>query len=162
MSTTNPNPVGSLTWAVRDSLMRYVTVIAGGSNDIDGPASVDGSGVFTFPLVGAVSTEDGWRLLFAGSIHFTAHHGLLDIRIIDPEIVVRPANGTLLARTDVDSAELTAIVELGAATPTEDGDLLVWDAVPSKLLGSAVDMFGTAYPAGTPMAPLGIRITIDS
>jgi hypothetical protein len=159
---SNPNSAGSLTWAVRDSLMRYVTVIAGGSYEIDGPASVDDSGVFTFPLVRAVSADGGWRLLFSGSLHFTAHHGLLDIRIIDPEIVVRPGSGALLARTDTDSAALTAIVELGAATPTQDGEDLVWDAVPSKLLDSAVEMFGTVYPAGTAMAPLGIRITIDS
>jgi hypothetical protein len=159
---SNPNPIGSLTWSVRDSLMRYVTVIAGGSYDIDGPASVDDSGLFTFPLARAVSSDSGWRLLFSGSLHFTAHHGLLDIRIIDPEIVVRPTSGTLLARTVMDSAALTAIVELGAATPAQDGDDLVWDAVPSKLLDSAVEMFGTVYPAGTAMAPLGIRITIDS
>lgn len=159
---SNPNPTGSLTWAVRDSLMRYVTVIAGGSYDIDGPASIDDSGVFTFPLVRAVPSDDGWRLLFSGSLHFTAHHGLLDIRIIDPEIVVGPGTGALLAHTNADSSELTAIVELGAAAPAQDGDVLVWDAVPSKLLGSAVEMFGTVYPAGTDMAPLGIRITIDS
>ncbi|ALV41875.1 hypothetical protein AU252_12485 [Pseudarthrobacter sulfonivorans] len=159
---SNPNSIGSLTWAVRDSLMRYVTVIAGGSYEIDGPATIDDSGVFTFPLVRAVASDGGWRLLFAGSLHFTAHHGLLDIRIIDPEIVVGPTSGALLARTEVDSTELTAIVELGTATPAQDGDVLVWDAVPSKLLGSAVEMFGTVYPAGTDMAPLGIRITIDS
>lgn len=159
---TNTDPIGSLTWAVRDSLMRYVTVIAGGSFDIDGPASIDGSGVFTFPLVRAESSDGGWRLMFSGSLHFTAHHGLLDIRIIDPEIVVRPASGTLYARTDADSPALTAIVELGAAAPTDDGADLVWDAVPSQLLDSAVEMFGSVYPTGTPMAPLGIRITIDS
>lgn len=159
---TTTDSIGSLTWAVRDSLMRYVTVIAGGSFDIDGPASIDGKGVFTFPLVRADSSDGGWRLQFSGSLHFTAHHGLLDIRIIDPEIVVRPTSGALYARTDVDSAALTAIVELGAAGPTQDGADLVWDAVPSKLLASAVEMFGSVYPAGTPMAPLGIRITIDS
>jgi hypothetical protein len=159
---SNPNPIGSLTWAVRDSLMRYVTVIAGGSCEIDGPASIDDTGVFTFPLVRAAASDDGWRLLFAGSLHFTAHHGLLDIRIIDPEIVVGATSGALFARTNVDSREPTAIVELGTATPAQDGDVLVWDAVHSKLLDSAVEMFGTVYPAGTDMAPLGIRITIDS
>lgn len=159
---TTPEPIGSLTWAVRDSLMRYVTVIAGGTFEIDGPASIDGSGVFTFPLVRAESSDGGWRLSFSGSLHFMAHHGLLDIRIIDPEIVVQPGSGALYARTDVNSPALTAIVELGTAAPTQDGAVLIWDAVPSKLLDTAVEMFGSVYPASTPMAPLGIRITIDS
>lgn len=159
---SNNSPIGSLTWAVRDTLMRYVTVIAKGSFDVAGEASFDEAGVFTFPLVRAESTEAGWRLFFTGSLHFQAHHGLLDIRIIDPEIVVSPGAGSLLARTEPGSTDTTAIVELGPAAPLEEGDQLVWDAVPTRLLASAVEMFGTVYAAGTDMAPLGIRIAIDS
>ena len=79
-----------LRWAVRESLLRYVTVIAGGTCTVDGDAVAGEDGVFTFPLRSAVQEGDDWRLSFSGSVRFEAHHGLMDVLIKDPEVVVGP------------------------------------------------------------------------
>lgn len=162
---TDAHQVGAdnaLTWAVRGSFLRYVTVIACGSFDVAGGVTVDGDGVFAFPVQRVASEGEDWRLSFAGSVHFLAHHGLLDVLIRDPEIVIGPDGGVLATHTGVDPDELLAVVALGAAAPTRSGAELTWTAIPSTLAVSAVDLFGTVYPAGTEMAPIGIRVTLDS
>lgn len=126
-----------------------------------GDVKVDERGSFTFPLKNAIQEGDDRRLSFAGSLRFTAHHGLLDIRIIDPEVIIGPRAGVLVARID-DTDTVEPIVSVGAAEPTRDGQDLVWHALPSALLGTAVALFGDVYPAGTEMAPLELRLTLDS
>ena len=145
-----------LRWAVRESLLRYVTVIAGGTCTVDGEAVEGEDGVFTFPLRGAVQEGDDWRLSFSGSVRFEAHHGLMDVLIRDPEVVVGPERGVLATHTSGD--ELLALVALDEAAPSDDGEALVWEAVPTQLASAAVALFGTVYPAGTGMAPIAIRV----
>ena len=162
---TDAHQVGAdnaLTWAIRGSFLRYVTVIAGGSFDVTGGVTVDGEGVFTFPLQRVVAEGEDWRLSFAGSVHFLAHHGLLDVLIKDPEIVVGPDGGVLATHTDADPDELLGVVALGATTAARSGAVLTWAPIPSTLAASAVDLFGTVYPAGAEMAPIGIHVTLDS
>ena len=145
-----------LRWAVRESLLRYVTVIAGGTCTVAGDAVEGEDGVFTFPLRSAVQEGDDWRLSFSGSVRFEAHHGLMDVLIKDPEVVVGPERGVLATHTTGD--ELLALVALDEAAPSDDGDALVWEAVPTQLASAAVELFGTVYPAGTGMAPIAIRV----
>jgi hypothetical protein len=150
----------SLQWAVRDSLLRYVLVIAHGTCATDGGVTMDESGVFGFGLRSATEVSDGeWRLSFAGSVRFTAHHGFLDILIEDPTVDIGPQGGVLSATT---GGGRTAIARLGAAVPGRDGDRLVWPAIGSELLESAVETFGGVYPAGTEMAPLALHVPLTS
>jgi hypothetical protein len=158
MSTTVS---GSLRWAVRESLLHYVTVIAGGSYELSDNVTVDDAGVFTFPLRAVVKENADRRVSFAGSIRFTAHHGLLDIRIIDPEVIIGPDAGVIVARTD-DSDTVIAIAATEGARATHSSGTLRWRAVPTQLLASGVALFGDVYPAGTTMAPLEMSITLDS
>ncbi|WP_243076347.1 HtaA domain-containing protein [Microbacterium sp. SS28] len=146
-----------LRWAVRESLLRYVTVIAGGTCTVDGDAVKGDDGIFTFPLRAAVQEGEDWRLSFGGSVRLEAHHGLMDVLIKDPELVVGPGRGVLATHTP--DGELLALVALDEAAPTDDGDALVWAEVPTQLASAAVDLFGTAYPAGTGMAPIAIRVS---
>jgi hypothetical protein len=145
-----------LRWAVRESLLRYVTVIAGGTCTVDGDAVAGEDGVFIFPLRRAAREGDDWRLSFSGSVRFEAHHGLMDVLIQDPEVVVGPERGVLATHTTSD--ELLALVALDDAAPADDGQAHVWESVPTRLASAAVDLFGTAYPAGTGMAPISIRV----
>jgi hypothetical protein len=150
----------SLQWAVRDSLLRYVLVIAHGTCATDGGVTMDESGVFGFGLRSATEVSDGeWRLSFAGSVRFTAHHGLLDILIEDPAVAIGPRGGLLSATT---GSGHTPIALLGPAVPVRDGDRLVWPAIGSELLESAVETFGGVYAAGTEMAPLALRVPLTS
>lgn len=152
----------ALRWAVRDSLIRYVTVIAKGSYTVAGGVVEGDDGVFSFPLRRAVKEGADWRLTFAGSVRFLAHHGLLDVLISDPEIVIGPDGGVLATHVDGDSDDLLGVVALEPSAPTETEAGLAWPEVGTQLAASAVDLFGTVYAAGTPMAPIGIRLTLDS
>ncbi|WP_394554818.1 HtaA domain-containing protein [Agromyces sp. MMS24-JH15] len=158
-----PEVVGpALQWAVRDSLIRYVTVIARGTYEVGGGAVEGDGGVFSFPLRHAAQEGADWRLSFAGSVRFSAHHGLMDILIADPEVVVGPEGGVLATHRADDPDDLLAVVALGPASPAAAGGELVWADVRTELAAAAVPLFGTVYPAGTEMAPLGIRIALDS
>ncbi len=153
---------GSLTWAVRDSLLRYVAVTARGSYVLGDGTTVTDDGAFTFPLRNAVQVGNEWRLSFGGSVRFTAHHGLLDIRIAEPEIVTGPQGGVLSVRTSDDGASTTAVAATGAEELGRDGADIVWTANVVHLLESGVELFGGVYPARTDLAPLKIRASLDS
>lgn len=147
---------GTLTWSIKDSLLRYVTVISRGSVEVGGGAGVDDEGVFSFPLRRAVRIEGEWALSFEGSVRLVAHHGLLDIRIVDPEFIVGDVGGVLIAQT-ADDGTTTPVAATPPAAPAEVGDALEWDAA-SELLPAAVEVFGSVYPAGTELAPLRISV----
>jgi hypothetical protein len=68
---------------------------------IEGGVTEDEDGQFVFALR-AVQKGDDWRLSFAGSVHFIAHHGLLDILIMDPELVIGPEVPTQLVTAGVE------------------------------------------------------------
>ncbi|MCZ9881963.1 HtaA domain-containing protein [Arthrobacter sp. B2a2-09] len=153
---------GSLTWAVRDSLLRYVTVIARGSFVVEDGTTVTDDGAFTFPLRNAVQVGNEWRLSFGGSVRFTAHHGFLDIRIAKPELVMGPEGGVLSARTDDGGVTTTLIAVTGAEELGREGTDLLWTATDVHLLETGVELFGGVYPAGTGLAPLKIRASLDS
>ena len=163
MTTATATMIGdALDWAVRDSLIRYVTAIARGTYRVDGGAVEGEGGVFSFPLRRAVREGADWRFSFEGSVRFTAHGGLMDILIKDPEVVVGPDGGVLATHTASDPDDLLAVVSLGAALPETAEGGLVWEGVSTQLAPHAVDLFGTVYPAGTEMAPIRIRIALDS
>ncbi|WP_216409177.1 HtaA domain-containing protein [Arcanobacterium phocae] len=81
----------TLDWGVKESFRNYIK---------NGPAQgtwelKDGvTGEFTFPMkAGEVITEKSAHneVNFAGTVHFTGHHGLLDLAISDP--TVKKVNG---------------------------------------------------------------------
>ncbi|KQO97454.1 HtaA domain-containing protein [Leifsonia sp. Leaf264] len=160
--TTATATESALRWAVRDSLIRYVTVIAKGTHTVSGGAVEGDDGVFSFPLLRAVREGADWRMSFSGSVHFLAHNGLLDVLVTDPEIVIGPDGGVLATHIVGDPDELLAVVALEPAAHSETEAGLVWPEIGTQLAASAVDLFGTVYAAGTPMAPIGIRLTLDS
>ncbi|MDT2005561.1 hypothetical protein FXW78_13850 [Rhodococcus opacus] len=162
MSGDRVAPTGTLAWAVRGSLVRYVTLVARGECTIEGGVPEGEDGQFVFPLRRAVQEGDDWRLSFAGSVHFIAHHGLLDILIMDPELVIGPEGGVLATRISGDADEPIAVVSTGPASRAYSGGELVLPEVPTQLVTAGVELFGNVYPEGTDMAPLRVCVTLDS
>ena len=146
---------GSLSWAVRDSLIRYVTVIARGSCTVSGAAGVE-EGEFVFPLLGAERVADDWHFAFTGTVRLTAHHGFMDITLADPEITIGPGGGVLTVRTGGEGAPRIPVAATEAAQPHSTAAGMQWKALPSQLLESATDLFGGTYTAGTELAPVTI------
>lgn len=153
MSTsTHAENGGSLAWAIRDSFLRYVTVIARGSFETDG-VELDARGRFVFPLRAAARDGDDWHFWFSGSVRLRAHGGLLDVRIVEPEIVLGLDGGIISTRAETG---LLPIAVLDAVQGEEDGFNRTWQLIPARLLESGVPLFGDVYPAETEMAPLSI------
>lgn len=152
----------ALTWGVRDSFLHYVTAVAHGSVVTGGGATVDEGGVFAFPAVSVDQDGTDWRLAFTGSVRFTAHHGFLDLLLLDPKVVIGPGGGVVVVRTSTESDRVSPVVMLPGVPPVLDGDVLEWRALPTSLVASAVPLFGDVYPEGTPMDPLGMRVALSS
>jgi hypothetical protein len=152
----------ALTWGVRGSFLHYVSAVAHGTVETAGGATVDEHGVFAFPVVSVEQDGTDWRLAFSGSVRFTAHHGFLDLLLLDPKVVIGPGGGVVGTRTDAGSDRTTPVVTLPGIPPVLDGDVLEWEGLPTLLVPSAVPLFGDVYPAGTPMDPLGMRAALSS
>lgn len=147
---------GSLRWAVRDSFLRYVTVIAAGAYTVDG-AELDDSGRFVFPLAQAARRDEEWHFWFVGSVNFTAHHGFLDVTISNPEVTIGAEGGLLSTRTD---RGLLHVARLAGARPVVDGDDIRWEAVAAVLLPEAVPLFGDVYAAGAELSAVDLSATL--
>ncbi|MGO1543654.1 MAG: HtaA domain-containing protein [Gulosibacter sp.] len=161
---------GSLAWAIRDSFVRYVTVIAGGSISLD-DVETDADGRFVFPLIAATQRDEDWHLSFGGAVRFTAHHGFLDVIVEAPEVLIGPNGGVLGTFTEDEDLPLLPLVEI-SATPIDDEDTSAlrdeelntrWDSLPTQLLSAGSTHFGNVYKEGEPMAPISLRVTaLDS
>ncbi len=95
----------TLSWGVSDRFRSYVTgPIAKGSVSTDGVR--DGGSAFTWSGgKGSFNTDLGkGRASFGGSVSFSGHEGILDLRISNPRVVVDGASGTLVV--DVRSSDM--------------------------------------------------------
>ncbi|KHK97821.1 hypothetical protein LK09_10075 [Microbacterium mangrovi] len=160
--STSGTEAGALQWAIRDSLLSYVTRIARGTSEVSGGAQEGEGGTFRFPLTRAVQEGADWRLSFAGSVRLRAHHGHLDILIQDPEVAIGPEGGVLATHVAGAPDALLPLVALSPAEPLGADGRLQWSDVEAALAGNAVEMFGSVYAAGTEMAPIGIEFALDS
>lgn len=154
-------PDGALTWRIRGSLLGYVLRMAGGTCEVSGGATVDATGAFTFPLRHAVEVGDDWGLAFEGSVRLRGHHGVLDIVIADPELVMEGAGGVLMARTGSEAPGApTPIAVTAPARAERAGAGVVWKDVRTTLVEPAVALFGDVYAAGTELAPLSAWVAL--
>lgn len=159
--TTTTQTTGALHWAIRDSLLHYITVISRGTSELSGGVELTDTGAFSFPLRSADLIDQEWHLRFEGSVRFTAHQGFLDINIVNPEVVLGPDGGVLATRTP-DSDEVTIpLARTHASTPARVEDQLVWTGIATELMAAGVGLFGDVYTAGTELSPLEIRVTLD-
>lgn len=152
---------GSLNWAIRDSFLRYVTLIARGSCTVSGAAGVE-DGEFAFPLRRVRQVGAEWHFEFDGSVRLTAHQGFLDVTISDPWFVLGPEGGLLTVDTKVEGEPRLAVAVTDAAQPVANDGGFLWAAIPSRLLAAAAGLFGDAYPGGSELAPVTIRAALDS
>ncbi|MBL3699555.1 HtaA domain-containing protein [Leucobacter luti] len=148
---------GTLSWAIRDSFLRYVTIIARGAVESDG-VTTDEAGAFVFPLRAASHEADGWHLSFGGWVHFTAHGGFLDVLVAAPEVILGPAGGVLVTHTREPGAPLLPLTSVAPAAPDARSGQLEWGPLPTRLLAAAEDHFGNVYPADTEMASLSVAL----
>jgi len=151
---------GSLSWGVKASFRSYVTgPIAHGAITTTGASSV--LGAYVFPQAAAAQLANGLgTVAYSGSVRFTGHDGILDLRLSDPQVRIDSAtSGTLLLRVNGGAPVAFASLALGSGTKTTDATGAVRYAnVPASLTSAGSGAFSfegsTFYPAGTALDPV--------
>ncbi|MFC1437204.1 HtaA domain-containing protein [Streptacidiphilus sp. N1-10] len=150
---------GALRWAVKDSFVHYVRVIAGGSCEVLDGAEPGTGGAFVFPLLAAEEDGEGRTLSFGGAVRFQAHHGFLDVELRDLQLRLTEGGGALSIR-GADGGRVTVATTAPAAAVQEAG-LLRWPALVPYLTEAGVAVFGDVYAAGSEFAPIDAAVLIN-
>ncbi|GAA2592431.1 hypothetical protein GCM10010435_84020 [Winogradskya consettensis] len=150
---------GALRWAVKQSFVRYVRVLAAGTCETSGGAELHPGEVIEFPLLAAARAGGRWELNFAGGVRFIAHHGALDVTLSGLRLDLGPDGGSISIA--VGDNRLT-IASLPPSEPEERDRSLRWQALLPSLTEAGVEVFGSVYAAGIELAPLDAAVPIDS
>lgn len=152
---------GAVDWGVRRTFREYVTGdIANGEWTLSSGAQ-DGGALFRFPSGEGTYAKGDLTARFAGAVRFTGAHGL-DLTLSGFRATVDDGEGTLYA--DVAGADLTrgkvALVTFTAGALKDDDGLVELTEAPTKLTADGAKAFGGMYPAGTPMDPVSLAVTL--
>lgn len=160
-----PTPgAGSLTWGVKASFRSYVTgPIAHGSITTSGVGSSTSG--YVFPQAGAASFASGLgSVSYSGSVRFSGHAGVLDLRLSDPQVRVDSASsGTLFLRVNGGTRVAFANLALGAGSKSTAADGAVsYSNVPATITAAGSGAFSlegsSFYPAGTALDPVSFTV----
>src|SRR5690606_30131843 len=118
-------------------------------------------GNFVFPQAGDAQLTNGLgSVAYSGSVRFTGHDGVLDLRLSDPQVRIDSAtSGTLLVRVNGGTRVAFANLALASGTKTTDATGAVRYAnVPATITATGAGAFSlegsTFYPAGTALDPV--------
>ena len=145
-----------LHWAVKDSLIAYISRLEDGVVEALEPATRSESG-FTFALSEVASdfnpeTHTG-VLQFLGTAHFTGHWGMMNITIKDPRIELTSGHGVL------------SIAQGGILTPEAHVPFVNVNVVPGSqplmlttaLTSDGRGVMGEQYTVGQELNPLTLN-----
>lgn len=153
---------GSLSWGVKQSFRDYVTSpIAKGAISTSGARSVGGAFVFGQASGSTFNGATGTSA-YSGSVRFTGHGGILDLRLANPVVRVESASSaTLLLSVNGATVPFATLALASASKRTADG-AVTFSGVPAALTpqGAAAFVNGESqfYPAGTALDPLTFTI----
>jgi hypothetical protein len=153
---------GTVEWGFKASWRAYI-----GEAGItpSGGVTRTASGGFAWPVTGGSYDGDGsvLELRLGGTVHFTAHDGMLDTTMSNGRLVISRA--TAEVRYDVRSKtmeggqvtfedEPVALLDASAVTPQVAGGTTTWTAIPTAITEQGAAAF--TYAAGTALDPLTI------
>ncbi|WP_454041763.1 HtaA domain-containing protein [Cellulosimicrobium sp. Marseille-Q8652] len=159
----------TLTWGVSDRFRAYVTgPIAKGSVATSGVR--DAGTTFTWSGgKGSFNTDLGkGRASYGGTVSFSGHDGILDLRISNPRVVVDGSTGTLVVdvrssdmegNTSSSSGVAFASLNLSGARSTS-GSTVTWSDAPATLTAAGAAAFAGFYDAGTALAPVTVSFPV--
>ncbi|MCX4098487.1 HtaA domain-containing protein [Nocardia sp. alder85J] len=151
-------PFHGLRWGIKPSFLSYVSNTPDGRGYLNAGAGITDRNELLFPLDERESPADTGAdrvFTFGGDVCFTAHMGMLYVRITAPRIVLRGDSGELIA-PDPASGSDVRLVTFTLAEPVTEPSRLRWEATDVQLTPEGVPMFGDVYQAGEPFAPLTI------
>lgn len=159
---------GTMNWGVRTSFRNYIQGgIAKGSWTLDGVA--ESANGFTWNGSGEINTETmSGTVHFPGSVHFTGHKGILDLKFSNIRVVFNSANsGTLVMDVNYSdmegnkgSASNVAFADLSfGGVQAEGGRIEVSNAAATLTADGAV-AFAGFYEAGTELDPISLSLQL--
>ncbi|HEY2052298.1 MAG TPA: HtaA domain-containing protein [Caulobacteraceae bacterium] len=150
-----------LSWGLKQSFRAYVEA-AGGAIETAAGAERAADGTFTF----AAAPGEGLKLgvdgkpegvgRFVGEVRCEAHGGMLKVFLADPSVEIGAA-GAFVTVADTaarDRRVQLALLDLGAATMADDGDLVI----PTKLSRDGWQVLGDHYLPSTPLDPVRLKL----
>lgn len=162
---------GSMAWGVKTSFTTYVRGgIAKGGWDLAGGATWNGA-AFNFPVShGTYSSKTASGTInYAGSIHFTGHHGVLDVHMSNPTLKIN-GNKAQLWMT-VDSSDMSGnkknfgrihFANVGiSAVVSADGKSMRITTGSVTLTSVGAQAFAGFYSAGQAMDLISSNLTTD-
>ncbi|SQG63563.1 putative cell-surface hemin receptor [Corynebacterium renale] len=147
-------------WAIKESFQSYITgSIAKGRWTLSGASHSGGKFQFSGSK-GNVDTETKQgSVLYDGSVHFTGHNGVLDLKISNPEIHFNGNSGQLIAQVQSSNMEGKR-TDFGrvALANLQFSNLNVGDTVSGEastvLTADGAKAFADFYEAGIALAPI--------
>lgn len=149
-----------LAWGVKSSFVRYVSSM-GGAEELEDGAVLTRDGEYYFGLADQTGFDPEARLgvlQFRGTVHFSGHAGLLDVRIVDPRITMTSEGAVMSVETGAGPASRIDLVALVPGDPVQIGEVLLWRGVPTWLASAATPLFNDAYRPGEMLDPLSFRV----
>lgn len=151
MSKDQTEIVG-LRWGVKQSFRNYVQAVGGTiETDLGARRMADGDFVFDAAPATALHVDaDGGlagRVSFQGEVRFTAHGGMLAVRLADLAVEIGPSGALLTIAGGPDPASprtTLATLSLAAAEPGSDSEIVI----PSSLSPEGSQLLGDNYPPG--------------
>lgn len=146
-----------LTWAIKTSLVEYISALEDGTITVSGSAEQTPAG-FVYSLDAERSNFDPTSLegtmQFQGSVVFSGHWGMLNIDIRDPEIRIQGTQGILSVlvggvlspATLIDFAQL----KLSGVGSAQD--------ITTRLTAGGKSIMGEQYSVGQELSPLRIAV----
>ncbi|MQS09659.1 HtaA domain-containing protein [Streptomyces alkaliphilus] len=164
---------GTLDWGIKQSFRNYlgmpfvggsITVGEGAERNADGTFRfVDGAGTYTMATHGV---DAG----FNGSVHFTGHHGDLDLEFSDLRFVSDRVSGSILADVTANGETSQdvpiAVLDITGATRGSQNGAMVFGDIPATLTeeGAAVFAYNgnPFYAPGDALDPVTLTISTAS
>lgn len=151
--------ITQLTWAVKESLLSYISDLEDGELVGCDGATFTGEH-FSFMASGATSGDDSGfddatltgTLHFRGTATLRGHNGLLNVVLTDPSVVLE--NGAGEIRVADPGANDGRQLDIGTLTASREGDDILGEA---HLTLTGVNVLGPQYLPGTKIAPVRIH-----
>lgn len=153
-----------LTWGLKRSFIRYVSLLPDGSHMLDGGATLAFSSIFHFELEDSsiydASTGQG-ILKFRGSLKLSGHHNMMLVLIADPWVEFHEGEA-LLTVVDVkgwpERKNRIKLAELQASPPVLNDGSLLWLNTSATLSAEGTHLFNEQYAQDEELDPMSIRV----
>lgn len=147
-----------ITWAVKESLIRYV-MSSEGEIFVNSPATTSAGGFsWTADSISEEHESNNLTMTLAGGVSIQAHGGLMSLPLEKLAVSVSGQTARLTSGASPTGSDLT-IVTGDVRQAESETDAFLWVVDKPRLHEDVVDWFGGQYNAGTVFAPMIIVCT---